>query len=94
MIVANSPLAPVYNDILHTKLPLGISPFVLQKDVLHWVNDGLMAIFFFVVGLEIKREMAIGALAHRKTALLPVIAALGGMIVPAMIYAPSIGTTR
>lgn len=87
MIVANSPLAPIYNDVLHTKLPLGISPFVLQKDVLHWVNDGLMAIFFFVVGLEIKREMAIGALAHRKTALLPVIAALGGMIIPAMIYA-------
>ena len=87
MIVANSPLAPIYNDILHTKLPLGFDPFVLQKDVLHWVNDGLMAIFFFVVGLEIKREMAIGALAHRKTAILPIIAALGGMIVPAMIYA-------
>lgn len=87
MIVANSPLAPIYNDALHTKLPLGYPPFVLSKDVLHWINDGLMAIFFFVVGLEIKREMAIGALANRKTALLPVIAAVGGMLVPAMIYA-------
>ncbi len=87
MLVANSPLAPVYNDILHSKLPLGISPFVLSKDLLHWINDGLMAIFFFVVGLEIKREVAIGALSNRKTAFLPVIAAVGGMIVPAMIYA-------
>lgn len=86
MIVANSPLAATYDSILHTKLPLGYPPFVLSKDVLHWINDGLMAVFFFVVGLEIKREMAIGALANRKTALLPVIAALGGMIVPAMIY--------
>jgi Na+:H+ antiporter, NhaA family len=87
IVVANSPLASHYDALLYSKLPLGIAPFVLQKTILHWVNDGLMAIFFFVVGLEIKREMAVGALAHRKTALLPVIAALGGMIVPAMIYA-------
>ncbi|MGB4866061.1 MAG: Na+/H+ antiporter NhaA [Hyphomicrobium sp.] len=87
MVVANSALAPIYNDALHSKLALGISPFVLSKDVLHWINDGLMVIFFFVVGLEIKREVAIGALSKGKTAFLPVIAALGGMIVPAMIYA-------
>lgn len=87
MIVANSPLAAMYNDVLHSKLTLGIAPFALSKDVLHWINDGLMAIFFFVVGLEIKREMVVGALANRKTALLPIIAALGGMLVPAMIYA-------
>ena len=86
MIVANSPLAPAYSDALHTRLSIGYPPFVLSKDALHWINDGLMAIFFFVVGLEIKRELAIGALSNRKTALLPVIAALGGMIVPAMIY--------
>ena len=86
MIVANSPLAPAYSDALHTRLSIGYPPFVLSKDALHWINDGLMAIFFFVVGLEIKREPAIGALSNRKTALLPVIAALGGMIVPAMIY--------
>lgn len=86
MIVANSPLATIYNDVLHSKLPLGYPPLVVSKDVLHWINDGLMTIFFFVVGLEIKREMAVGALSNRKTALLPVIAAIGGMIVPAMIY--------
>jgi len=86
MIVANSPLSAMYNDVLHSKLSLGIAPLALSKDVLHWINDGLMAIFFFVVGLEIKREVAIGALSNRKTAMLPVIAAIGGMIVPAMIY--------
>lgn len=86
MIVANSPLAAMYDEVLHSKLTLGIAPYALTKDVLHWINDGLMAIFFFVVGLEIKREVAIGALANRKTATLPVIAAIGGMIVPAMIY--------
>ncbi|MEQ1671034.1 MAG: Na+/H+ antiporter NhaA, partial [Hyphomicrobium sp.] len=86
MIVANSPLAGHYAGLLDTKASLGIAPFVLTKNVLHWINDGLMAIFFFVVGLEIKREVMIGALANRKSAMLPVIAAAGGMIIPAMIY--------
>lgn len=86
LVVANSPLAHVYAEALAAKLPLGIAPFVLDKTLLHWINDGLMAIFFFVVGLEIKREVVLGALAHRKTAVLPVIAAVGGMVLPAMIY--------
>ena len=61
-------------------------PLALTKSVLHWINDGLMAIFFFVVGLEIKREVVSGALSNRKSSALPVIAAVGGMIIPAMIY--------
>ena len=86
MIVANSPLQQAYVETLETHVPLGIAPFVLNKTVLHWINDGLMAIFFFVVGLEIKREVVTGALSNRKNAILPVIAAIGGMIIPAMIY--------
>jgi Na+:H+ antiporter, NhaA family len=86
MIVANSPLNHAYASMLETKLSLGVAPYVLSKTVLHWINDGLMAIFFFVVGLEIKREVFVGALSNRKSALLPVIAAVGGMIIPAMIY--------
>jgi Na+:H+ antiporter, NhaA family len=87
MFVANSPLQNLYDQVLHAVIPLGIAPVVLTKSLLHWINDGLMAIFFFLVGLEIKREVMIGALADRRRAMLPVIAALGGMIVPAMIYA-------
>ena len=86
MIVANSPLGPTYAGMLETGVSLGVAPFQLTKSVLHWINDGLMAIFFFVVGLEIKREVMVGALSNRKSAMLPVIAAVGGMIVPAMIY--------
>ena len=86
MAVANSPLNHAYAWLLESELSLGLAPFQLTKSVLHWINDGLMAIFFFVVGLEIKREVVVGALSNRKSALLPVIAALGGMIIPAMIY--------
>jgi Na+:H+ antiporter, NhaA family len=86
MVVANSPLHDTYADFLNSKISLGLAPFALSKTVLHWINDGLMAIFFFVVGLEIKREVMVGALADRKSAMLPVIAAIGGMIIPAMIY--------
>ena len=86
MAVANSPLSHAYASMLETELSLGFAPFELTKSVLHWINDGLMAIFFFVVGLEIKREVVAGALSNRRSAALPVIAALGGMIIPAMIY--------
>ena len=87
LLVANSPLSALYDTLLHARVSLGYPPLVLDKSLAHWINDGLMAIFFFLVGLEIKRELLVGALASAKTAALPVIAAVGGMIVPALIYA-------
>lgn len=87
MVAANSPLSQLYDHLLETEITLGIAPLALTKNIIHWVNDGLMALFFFLVGLEIKREVTVGALADPKKASLPVIAALGGMIFPAMIYA-------
>jgi NhaA family Na+:H+ antiporter len=78
MIVANSPWAPEYFELLHVKF-FGLS---LQ----HWINDGLMAIFFFVIGMEIKKEILVGELSTVKKAVLPVAAAVGGMILPALIY--------
>ncbi len=87
LIVANSPLAAFYDRLLHVHVSLGLPPLALSKSIGHWINDGLMAIFFFLVGLEIKREMLVGALSSAKTAALPVIAAVGGMLVPAVIYA-------
>ncbi len=87
MVAANSPAAPLYNTLLETHLTAGSAPLVLTKTVLHWINDGLMAIFFFLIGLEIKREFLAGALSSAKSAALPAVAALGGMIVPAAIYA-------
>jgi len=86
LLVANSPLRVAYEHLLAMPLSLGKTPAVLSKPLLLWINDGLMAVFFLLVGLEIKRELLRGALSSRKTALLPLIAALGGMVVPAMIY--------
>ena len=87
LAVANSPLHDRYVGLLDSDLVIGVAPVALSKSLLHWINDGLMAIFFFLVGLEIKREFLAGALASRKSAALPVIAAFGGMVVPALIYA-------
>src|SRR5680860_505810 len=87
LILMNSPAGSIYESLLETHVPLGIAPFALDKSLLHWINDGLMAIFFFLVGLEIKRELVVGELSTTKQAALPVVAALGGMIVPAVIYA-------
>ena len=78
LIVANSPLYPLYADTLHA--------YVAGLSVLHWVNDGLMAIFFLMVGLEIKREVLEGQLSSWSRRILPGVAALGGMVVPALIY--------
>lgn len=83
---ANSPWSGSYHDFWDTHLTIGIGDLRLSKSLLHWINDGLMAIFFFVVGLEIKREILAGELATLKNAMLPIAAALGGMIVPALIY--------
>ncbi|HVX35919.1 MAG TPA: Na+/H+ antiporter NhaA [Hyphomicrobium sp.] len=86
LIVANSSFNEAYERALALPLSIGVAPFVLSKSLLHWINDALMVIFFFLVGLEIKREILRGALSNRKAAVLPVIAALGGMIAPALIY--------
>jgi NhaA family Na+:H+ antiporter len=86
LLVANSPLQHGYEHWLQSELTAGVAPIALSKTVLHWINDGLMAIFFFLVGLEIKREFLAGALSSRRRATLPIIAAFGGMAVPAIIY--------
>jgi len=83
---ANSPWAESYTRLWQTKLTIGLGGFVLSKPLLLWINDGLMAAFFFVVGLEIKREMLVGELASLRKAALPIAAALGGMAFPALIY--------
>ena len=87
MIIANSPLQWLYDDFLHTPVVVQIGAFEIAQDAQHWINDGLMAIFFFLVGLELKREALIGELSDLKQILMPALAAVGGMIVPALIYA-------
>ncbi|MDP8950990.1 MAG: Na+/H+ antiporter NhaA, partial [Actinomycetota bacterium] len=84
---ANSPFAPGYFALQETPFGIGVGGFGLEKPLLLWVNDGLMAVFFFLVGLEIKREVSVGELANPRDAALAVIAALGGVVVPASIYA-------
>jgi NhaA family Na+:H+ antiporter len=83
---ANSPWAESYAALWHTKLTVAVGDLSLSKDLTHWVNDGLMAIFFFVIGLEIKREVLVGELSSVRNAALPVTAAVGGAVVPALIY--------
>lgn len=87
LVVANSPIAVVYQTALDTHFRVGLPNLGLDKSLLHWINDGLMAIFFLVVGLEIKRELVSGELSSPKQAALPFAAAVGGMVVPALIYA-------
>ncbi len=86
LIISNSSLSELYFSILDKYLFIGIHDVGLKLSVIHWINDGLMAIFFFFVTLEIKREFLQGELSNIKQALLPIIAAIGGMVVPALIY--------
>ena len=83
---ANSPLGDKYEQVLHYRITIGYGRLALTKSLLHWINDGLMTVFFFVVGMEIKRELVIGELKSVKKAVLPIGAALGGMVIPALIY--------
>ena len=86
LIISNSHLSNLYFSTLNKYLFIGINNFGLKLSVLHWINDALMAIFFFFVTLEIKREFLQGELSNIKQALLPIIAAVGGMLVPALFY--------
>ncbi len=87
LVWANSPYAPAYAALWDTPVTVGFGGLVLSKTLLHWINDGLMAVFFFTVGLEIKREILVGELNTLGQAVLPVAAAVGGMAVPAAVYA-------
>lgn len=86
LLIANSKLAETYHHFFIQHFTIGLESLYLSKSLHHWINDGLMAIFFLVVGLELKREILVGELASPQNALLPIIAAIGGMIVPAFIY--------
>lgn len=86
LVLANSTLAETYLHFIHTPLSLGVGSWGMNMTLHHWVNDGLMALFFFVVGMELKREFLVGEMSDIRHAALPIIAAIGGMVVPALIY--------
>ncbi|MCH9741134.1 MAG: Na+/H+ antiporter NhaA [Epsilonproteobacteria bacterium] len=86
LILANTPFAESYTGFFHTKIDFNVGEWKLSHSIHHWINDGLMAIFFFIIGLEIKREILIGELSNLKVAILPILAAIGGMVFPALIY--------
>ena len=86
MLWANSPWSGLYEQLWSTKITIGFGAYTLSKSFFMWINDGLMAVFFFVVGLEIKREVLVGELSSPRQAVFPIAAALGGMLVPALLY--------
>lgn len=86
LIWANSPWKAGYEAVWHTEFALTLGRYSFEMDLHHWINDGLMTIFFFVVGMEIKREATSGHLASRQQLMLPLVSAVGGMVVPALLY--------
>jgi NhaA family Na+:H+ antiporter len=86
LVWANSPWGVSYTELWATKLSVNLGSFSLEKDLTHWINDGLMAVFFLVVGLEIKREILVGELSSPRQAALPIAAAIGGAVLPGVIY--------
>ncbi len=91
LVWANSPAADGYVQFWHQTISVGAGPVVITEDLQHWVNDGLMVIFFFVIGLEIKRELVVGELRDPRVAALPALAAVGGVVVPALVYLAIVG---
>ncbi|NGZ02081.1 MAG: Na+/H+ antiporter NhaA [Nitrospira sp. WS238] len=89
---ANSPWAHGYETLWHIPLSISFGDLVLERSLLHWINDGLMAMFFFVAGLEIKREFLVGELSSLRAASLPVLCAVGGMLIPALCYVATVMT--
>lgn len=86
LVLANSPLRDAYEHLVYLPIRLSVGEWSLQRSLVHWVNEGLMAFFFLIVGLELKREIQVGELADLRKAALPLFAALGGMVMPALIY--------
>ena len=86
LVLANSSYAEAYLHTLHTYISIGVGDWSLKMSLHHWINDALMTVFFFVVGLELKREIVVGELSNPRNAILPIAAAIGGMVVPAAIY--------
>jgi NhaA family Na+:H+ antiporter len=86
LIIANSPLHDQYEHLLHTEIGLTLGSYAFSLSIHHWINEALMAMFFFIMGLELKRELMVGELSSPKQALLPIMAAIGGMVVPALFY--------
>jgi len=86
LILANTPLAEAYSHFFHIQIDFSVGSWALSNSIHHWINDGLMAIFFFIIGLEIKREILVGELSNIKVAILPILSAIGGMVLPALIY--------
>ena len=91
LVWANGPGAEAYERVWHVRLTLPLGPLATAEDLRHWINEGLMALFFFVVGLEIKRELVTGELNSRRKAVLPVVAAITGAVAPAVIFLAIVG---